>query len=73
MSKAGQSKAKSPDGDTCDTCRFWVEDFEPGSEGRSGECKAGPPTALVCGEDIITLWPCTEPEKWCGAHKPRLQ
>ena len=71
MSK--QKPAKSPDSDGCYNCRFWRENLEPGQEGRSGECRPGPPTVLYDGENIFCTWAQTADTEWCGAHQQRLQ
>ena len=65
--------SKSPDSDGCHDCRFWLEDHEPGQEGRAGMCRALPPAVLFDGEAIFCTWPQTEAHEWCGSHQRVMQ
>jgi hypothetical protein len=68
------SKAKAqPAGDGCHNCRFWLEDFEVGQEGRQGACRAVPPAALFDGEALFSSWAQTDYTDWCGAHQKVMQ
>ena len=64
---------KSPDVDSCQNCRFWLEDKEPGTEGRNGKCRPGPPSVVSDGEAVFSVWPETESHEWCGSHQRVMQ
>lgn len=65
---------KAEDGPKCEACRFWVEDKEPGSVGRCGECRRNPPSVLLDSEDaMMCIWPFTDDTHWCGEFRQRVQ
>jgi hypothetical protein len=69
-----KAKAKAdPSADGCHNCRFWLEDFEAGIEGRNGLCRPGPATVLWDGEVVFSTWPTTDYTDWCGAHQKVMQ
>lgn len=53
----------------CANCRFWKEDKEEGTVGRTGQCLRYPPTVHYDPEDgAFSAWPFTEAEESCGEH-----
>jgi hypothetical protein len=58
----------------CEECAYWVEDFTEGVEGRTGECRFMPP--VVGYDSEHGAWSCspsTEPDRWCGQFKQKVQ
>lgn len=53
-------------GETCATCRFWVQWNTTISEGR---CKAKTP--IPSPDDSSAWWPISQADDWCGEHQPR--
>ena len=73
MARARKTPTPS-DSDSCQTCRFWKEDFDPAATERSGECRLNPPTVLFDGEiGVFCAHAQTSPTGWCGGHRQREQ
>lgn len=62
--------------DSCARCRFWVES-EPGY---GAECRRRAPVAMLKayrngmgdpGQMVVTRWPHTDSDHWCGEHEPK--
>lgn len=53
----------------CDTCVYWW------SMGDAGLCRRFPPIPgfpAGLGAEVVTVWPQTNHEEWCGEWRPTL-
>lgn len=58
----------------CGICTYWKmleSGRSNGPESPGGECQKNPPTALVIGSEIKTVWPRTGETDACGAFVPK--
>lgn len=55
---------------TCETCRYWQKSEK---ELKQGECRINPPSATPIpsqqGVALMSYYPVTAPDNWCGQHK----
>ena len=48
---------------TCEVCLYYQKDEIPN---RKGECRLNPPVPVPREGNIITTWPVTKKDDWCG-------
>lgn len=55
---------------TCSTCRFF--------SALDSQCRRNPPTPFPIPNQlgqvsVVSIYPPTQPQSWCGEHKQRLE
>jgi hypothetical protein len=56
----------------CKNCCWWKQTNHSSLE-PLGSCVKNPPTVIVCGDDIITAFPETEPSEYCGGFDEKTE
>jgi hypothetical protein len=52
----------------CSNCKFWEN--ENNINNNKGKCRINAPTVLVGSmSNILTIWPRTNSDDWCGQFK----